>query len=98
MYSVEYIIPSLDWAIKAFRINKRVMNQEDILKIKLPVLILQAQKDSVVSNSKQKRFCRILENCALKVMDGLHDHFIETDEIRDQAFLETLRFFQTHSK
>ncbi len=96
MYSAGHIIPSLDWMIKAFRMNRRVMNQEDILKITLPVLILQAQKDSIVSNRKQKRFCQAIENCSLKVIDGLHDHFIETDLLRDQAISETVQFFQDH--
>ena len=98
MYSAGYVVPSFDWVIKSFRMNKRIMNRENIFKITLPVLILQAQQDSVVSNRKQKRFCRMIENCSLKVMDGRHDHFIETDSIRDRAFLETIRFFQMHSQ
>ena len=94
MYSVNYIVPSLDWVIKAFRMNRRIMNRKNISQITLPVLILQAQKDSVVSNRRQKRFCRRLKNCSLKVIEGRHDHFIEVDSIRDQAVLETLQFFQ----
>ena len=96
MYSAGYVVPSLDWVIKAFRMNKRVMDRQN--KITRPVLILQAQQDSVVSNRKQRRFCQGVENCSLKIIDGRHDLFIEADELRDQAFLEATRFFQEHSK
>ena len=96
MYSAGYIVPSLDWVVKAFRMNRRIMNREN--NIILPLLILQAQQDSVVSNRKQRKFCQKLEDCSLKVIDGRHDLFIEADEIRDQAFLETVRFFQKHLK
>lgn len=94
MYSAGYIVPSLDWVIKAFRMNKRVMDRER--KITLPALILQAQQDSVVSNRKQNKFCRRNDNCTLKGIEGRHNLFIETDEIRNQVFLEVLRFFQKH--
>ena len=95
MYSAD-IVPSLDWVIKAFRMNERVMDGES--KITLPVLILQAQQDFVVSNRRQNQFCQRSENCSLKVIDGRHSLFIETDEIRDQVFLETIQFFQKHFK
>lgn len=97
IYSAGYVVPSLDWVIQAFRMNRRIMNQEDIVKVTLPILILQAEQDSVVSNRKQKKFCEKIENCSLMVIDGRHDHFIETDELRDQAISETVRFFQDHS-
>ena len=98
MHSAGYVVPSLDWVLKAFRMNKRIMKRENTAKITLPILILQAQQDSVVSNRRQRKFCRRIENCSLKVIDGRHDHFIETDPIRDQAILETMRFFQEHSR
>ena len=96
MYSAGYIVPSLDWVIKAFRMNRRIMDREN--STTMPLLILQAQQDRVVSNRKQKKLCQRLENCSLKVIDGRHDLFIEADEIRDQAFLEAIRFFQKHLK
>ena len=98
IYSAGYVVPSLDWVIQAFRMNRRVMSPENISKVTLPILILQAEQDSVVSNRKQNRFCQKIENCSLKVLEGRHDHFIETDEIRDQAILETVELFQTHYK
>ena len=97
IYSAGYVVPSLDWVIQAFRMNRRVMNRESISKVTLPILILQAEQDTVVSNRKQNRFCQRIENCSLKVLEGRHDHFIETDEIRDQAILKTVQFFQTHT-
>ncbi|MDE0151029.1 MAG: alpha/beta fold hydrolase [Bdellovibrionales bacterium] len=96
MYSAGHIVPSLDWVIKAFWMNRRVMNRENILKLTLPILILQADRDSVVSNRRQKKFCGKIENCSLKVTKGRHDHFIEADEIRNQAILETVQFFQKY--
>jgi len=96
MYSAGYTVPSLDWLIQAFHMNRRVMNQENIFKITLPLLILQAEKDNVVSNLRQKRFCRKIKNCSLKVIEGRHDHFIEADKIRNQVVLETVQFFQSY--
>lgn len=96
IYSAGHIVPSLDWVIKAFQMNRRVMHKENILKLTLPILILQAEQDSVVSNRKQRRFCGKIENCSLKVIDGRHDHFIEADKIRNRAILETVQFFRSH--
>lgn len=71
--------------------------------IQLPVLILQAGKDEIVSNAAQHRFFRKLQRTnaqvTLTTIDGAHHElFFEIDAYRDQALRTTLHFLHQHLK
>ena len=91
------IRPSLDWVIKGVNAGKEILKKENLQKIELPILILQAEQDKIVSNKKQNKFCEGVKNCHLKVIGGYHAHFLEVDEYRDKALKETTNFLAEFS-
>lgn len=69
--------------------------------IQLPVLIMQAGNDVIVSNSAQKRFFSKLKRTNTRsyftTIDGAHHElFFENDEYRNQALTLTLKFLKQH--
>ena len=86
--------PSLSWLIKSSKTGRKSMLRKEIQKIQIPLLILQAEQDVVVSNDHHKKFCEAIpQNCELKIFSGKHDLFIEKDKIRDQVIADVMRFF-----
>ena len=88
---------SFDWFIKSADAGKEILKKENLQKIEIPILILQAEQDQIVSNKKQNKFCEGVERCSLKVIGGYHAHFLEIDEYRDQALKEATYFLHKFS-
>jgi lysophospholipase len=64
---------------------------------KTPILILQAEKDSIVCNKAQN--LALSSQCHKVVIEGAyHEVFIETDQMRNIALSYTLEFMAQHSK
>ena len=86
--------PSLSWLIRSFKTGRKSMRKKEIKKIKIPILILQAEQEALISNDHNKRFCEAIpQNCELKTFSGKHELFIEKDHIRDQVIKDVLLFF-----
>ena len=83
--------PSYHWILESFSAMDRV--EREAQPIPVPLLILQSEEETLVSNSAQKDFC-LSQNCQLKTLSGKHEHFMEKDAVRDQAIKETTNFFQ----
>ncbi|MCC2525607.1 alpha/beta fold hydrolase [Vibrio coralliilyticus] len=69
--------------------------------IKVPLLLLQASSDQIVSNQDQLKFIKKLAKtnyqCALKIIySSRHEVLFEKDEYRDQALDATLSFFNQY--
>lgn len=72
------------------------MHKEDYTKLKTPVLLLQAEKDFLVNNSAQTKFCKRMDSCVLIILPGsLHEIFFETKEIYGKALEETKKFISS---
>jgi len=85
--------PSLQWVAQACRWS--AISIKDAKKIMIPVLLLQATKDSVVSTKAQERFCQNIKksHCELVKIDrAYHEIFIEKDKYRTKALSEILDF------
>ncbi len=86
--------PSYHWTLESFSVVNRLMQEERIQKIHTPLFILQAEKEVLVSNKYQDSFChKIPKFCYIKKLSGRHEHFLETDIIRNKAIQETIIFF-----
>ena len=97
-YNSYGVLPSLDWAIKALDQSKQILKEKNIEKIQKPLLILQSKDEKVVSNPRQNKFCKVIDQkCRIKVINGRHAHFLEIDEHRDQAIAATVKFFESFS-
>ena len=85
---------SYQWVLKSVSAGHRIMNKEKIQKIKTPLLILQAEKEVLVSNFHQNQFCKTIPQfCRIKTLKGArHELFLETDHIRDQAIKAIIQF------
>lgn len=76
-------------------------------KLTTPTLVLQAEKDTVVSNEKQTTFCQQLSNhhpqsCPnaqpVIINDALHELWFEKDAMRNEALSFTLDWFNRQKK
>ena len=78
------------WLDAAFRSIKRVLAPGFARKLDLPLLIVRAAEDCIVSRAAQKDFCRRARNCRLVDVPGArHELLVETDACRQvfwQAF------------
>lgn len=78
---------------------------DNINKITTPVLLLQAERDIVVKNDTQAKFCKQLHNVhsqscpdgkPLIINNALHELLFEIDEVRNEALSSTLDWFSLH--
>ena len=91
--------PSVRWLNQALRATQQTMTLAP--RITTPLLILQAQADSIVSNERQNEFCLMLaaahhscEGDQPSVIAGAkHELLNERDELRIQAISSALSFF-----
>ena len=62
-------------------------------KINLPILILQASRDTVVDNASMDSFCKKNQKCSLiRIQEAKHEIFMEKDKVRNSALKHTLDF------
>ncbi len=88
------------WVVSS--INALDKAYEELYKVQIPILVLQAEKDIVVDNSAQDKFCERLSErgngCpGVKpqlIKGAKHELFIENDEIRNEALTRIFDFYQ----
>lgn len=76
-----------------------VQGEPKVAPLGQPVLLIQAEKDTIVDNATQGRFCDTLVaakgQCKLLLLKGArHGIMLETNVIRNQAMTALLEFFQ----
>lgn len=85
--------PSARWVWQAIRAAKHCI--QDAGKLQTPLLLLQAENDTIVDNRAQLLFDDHTDRCQLKVIESArHELLMEKDELRDQVFSETMKFFE----
>ena len=62
--------------------------------MKIPTLLLQAQKEQVVNKNPQREFCSMTNGeCNAYQIDGaFHELFVEKDNIREKVLTAVLDF------
>jgi lysophospholipase len=89
--------PSKKWAVEACEAGAAA--RKNAGRITVPVLLVSAGADTVVTATGQKEFCDTLNaahpgHCTLVRIDGgKHELFIESDEFRVPALTTILQFF-----
>ena len=75
------------WLNAAFE-SINILKQDAIIsRITTPILMISAQKDSIVSSKAQEKFCRILPNCTfLSIKGAFHELLFEEIRIRTQVW------------
>lgn len=86
--------PTNHWLLEAMAAAEKSINYAKYSKT--PILILQAEKDNIVSNKAQNQALSV--NCHKVVIEGAsHEVFIETDTMRNLALSYTIDFISQHS-
>jgi lysophospholipase len=77
--------PSVRWVSEACRASQQAV--EDADKIEIPILLLQASEDKVVSLQAQDEFCEKSKKVCKKreIKNAYHELFIEKDSIRTEV-------------
>lgn len=87
--------PTYGWISQAFAGMRQLATSHKHLT--MPILLLQASDDSVVSNKPQSDFCTDLPTCTLVTLSGAkHEILMEKDMIRNQAITLIRNFFTQH--
>jgi lysophospholipase len=69
------------------------LQKEDVTVLKMPVLILQADQDFLVSTQAQSEFCKKLPHCRTQVIpDTYHELLFEKEPARQTAVDAILKF------
>lgn len=73
---------SFKWVYEALENIDYLLKNEENNKIKIPILLFQAGKDSLVGDKGQRKFKEICENCnIIRYEKGKHELYLEKDEI-----------------
>ena len=62
--------------------------------IATPLLVLEAEQETIVDPLAEEDFCRQAPHCSLEKMPTQHDIFSASDVVRDHALNSTLAFFR----
>ena len=75
------------WVYESVKKNIISRTEAKLNNIRIPILVLQAEDDTVVDNSGQNEVCKKLKNkCELKVIPkAYHCILLETDKLRDMT-------------
>lgn len=86
--------PTVDWLAAACRVLKCLMQSEFGPKMNLPVLIIAAGEDRIVSTRIAERFARMTRSARyLEIPGARHEILMEQDYYRDQAMAAIEGFF-----
>ncbi len=89
---------TIGW-IKVAQTSIDKMSLIDWTRITMPISLLQAETDFLVSNDKQTEVCKKLPNCQLEKIPGsLHEILFEADPVRNLAIHKIRQFVSTAQK
>ncbi|WP_372882775.1 alpha/beta fold hydrolase [Psychromonas sp.] len=87
---------SMRWVATSVSAAQQAINNAD--KINIPVLVVQAGGDTIVTAEGQYQFFENLTNCKMKrffnIDNAKHEIYLEKDQYRLTALNATLKFFQ----
>lgn len=92
--------PTAGWVVNAYRLMDAI--QHDVDQVKVPVLVINASRDRVVSSKGQYQLCKALGQYSvsgttpLVIYDGQHELWQERDELRQQLWQALIRFLTEH--
>ena len=77
---------TISWVYGALKRTKEMSSPGWIKKIKQPLLLLNANKDKLVSPTENKKICDQSDTVTIEDIDSEHEILMETDLIREQAW------------
>lgn len=91
--------PTFNWLYESLAADRKIGRDcDDTTLGKIPILLMQGEKDIVVTASAQNHFCKNVSSCRLEVIKGArHELFMEEDSMRNQVVGLTIDFLRKHS-
>lgn len=91
--------PSALWFAESIKATKKLIRKENASKVKIPIVLFQAEYDTHVIPKAQNKFASNAENCeVVKVKGGKHESYFERDEIAFEFLNKVLSFYQKNVK
>jgi len=85
---------SYNWTLEALKITKEIVKENNASKVKIPVLLFQAEQDFYVKPGGQNKFAENAKKCEIrKIENSRHEIFLERDEIQKPYLKQALDFY-----
>lgn len=86
---------SFTWLKESVKATKSILQEKNIKKISIPILIFQATNDTYVKLEGHSEFIKYARDCKLEVIQGArHDIYTETDKILFPYLKKVLSFYE----
>lgn len=90
---------SYNWVYEALTATNEIIKKENASKVKIPVLLFQAGKDTYVKPNGQDKFAQYAENCQIKYYaDSRHELYLESDGIQKSYLKNLFEFYENGLK
>lgn len=87
---------SVKWYFEASKATRRLRKKKNISKVKIPVLLLQAEYDTHVVAEAHYKFAHYAKNCELVIVNnGKHETYFEVDEITKLVIKRMIDFIDS---
>ena len=87
---------TFSWIREAVNVSKKILKNAHLIKI--PVILMQASKDTLVMSDAQDEFSRLAKNCELICFKGSkHEIFNASDEIIQDYYNKVFAFYGNQS-
>jgi len=84
------------WVYNSLIVEKNFLQRRKVAKINTPILLLCAEKDTVVKTEPQKRFSERCKNCTFVVIKGSdHSMLTSTHETITEHLTRVFDFYRT---
>ena len=85
---------SYNWTLESLKITKEIVKEINASKVKIPVLLFQAEKDFYVKPGGHNKFSKSAKNCEIKkIHNSRHEIFLEKDEVQKPYLKQVLDFY-----
>jgi lysophospholipase len=85
--------PTFEWVYRTMQSIDLVNTPASLKKISVPVMVINADEERVVDNSRDASICKEIPRCTFRIYKkARHNILIEKDEIRAQLFDDLKRF------
>ena len=90
---------SASWYLESLKATKKLIKKENASKVKIPVLLFQAEYDTYVIPRGQNKFATYAKNCELvHVKESKHESYSERDEIAFDVIDKVILFYENNIK
>ena len=87
------------WYLESLKATKKLIKKEKASKVKIPILLFQAEYDDHVIPKGQNKFASYAKNCELIYVNGSkHESYFERDEIAFTVLDKVLLFYEKNYK